>query len=369
MQITNIKDWGLGIQTNDNEPIIISGPCSAETKEQVLQTCQQIKNHGVHIFRAGIWKPRTRPNSFEGLGKMALPWIVAAGKQANTPVCVEVANAQHVTEALKAGVDILWVGARTTVNPFAVQAIADALVGVDIPVMVKNPINPDLKLWMGALERLSNAGIHKMAVIHRGFSVYNSPKYRNPPQWEIPVELRRQVPGLEIICDPSHIAGKREWLYEIAQIALDLKLDGLMIESHITPSKAWSDAAQQVTPSGLKALLDSLETRQQSTDDPVFLEKLNIFRKRLDEIDLQTIELLAQRMEVIRQIGLTKKANNVAPLQLERWIDVRKLRLEKANEFQLSEVFVEMLIQMIHKESLHQQSHIMQQKEEQELED
>lgn len=367
MKIKNIKDWGLGLEYDQQHPLIISGPCSAETREQVLQTCQEIQPYGVHILRAGIWKPRTRPNSFEGLGKKALPWLKEASQLTGLPTCVEVANQTHVEQALAAGIDILWLGARTTVNPFAVQEIADALQGVDIPVMVKNPINPDLELWIGAMERLSQAGIDKIAAIHRGFSVYNSPKYRNQPQWEIPIELRRRLPNLEIINDPSHIAGNRTLLYEVAQNALDLGFDGLMIESHIDPANAWSDAAQQVTPVGLQQLLNSLQKRQASTDNPAYLEQLEQFRKQIDRLDTQTLQLLAERMAIVRKIGLSKKENNVAVLQLERWMNVRKIQLEKAAEHQLSATFVEDLINTIHKEALHQQSHIMQQVEEKEV--
>lgn len=362
MNIINIKDWGLNIKFDQQHPLLISGPCSAESRQQVLETCTQIQPHGVHILRAGIWKPRTRPNSFEGLGKQALPWLKEAGEKTGLPTCVEVANQAHVEEALKAGIDIFWIGARTTVNPFAVQEIADALEGTDIPVMVKNPINPDLELWIGAMERLHQAGIHKIAAIHRGFSVYNSPKYRNQPQWDIPIELRRRLPQLEIICDPSHIAGKRALLYEIAQNALDLNFDGLMIESHITPDEAWSDAAQQVTPKGLEDLLNSLQTRNPSTDNPIYLQQLEQLRKKIDTLDTQTLDLLAQRMDIVREIGASKKENNVAVLQLDRWMNVRQFQLEKAAEKGLSEIFVESLINSIHKEALHQQSLIMQQK-------
>ncbi|WMX12097.1 bifunctional 3-deoxy-7-phosphoheptulonate synthase/chorismate mutase type II [Aureispira sp. CCB-E] len=359
MNIINIKDWKLGIQLSKEKPFLISGPCSAETETQVLQTCTQIANLGVDVLRAGIWKPRTRPGSFEGIGKKALPWLVEAGKQTNLPVCCEVANANHVEEALKHGIDILWLGARTTVNPFAVQAIADALQGVDIPIMIKNPVNPDLELWIGAIERIAQAGIQKIAAIHRGFSVYNAPKYRNQPQWEIPIELRRRIANLEIICDPSHIAGKRDLLFEIAQHALDLNFDGLMLESHITPDTAWSDAQQQVTPEGLQTLMKQLITRQLDTDNLDYLNKINHFRTLIDNLDTQTLHLLSQRMEIVRQIGLHKKESNIAILQIERWLNVRNSALEKAASSSLSESFVEDIINTIHKESIRQQTTIM----------
>lgn len=360
MNITNIKDWGLDIQISKEKPFLISGPCSAETEEQVLKTCTQIAHMGVDVLRAGIWKPRTRPGSFEGVGRTALPWLIEAGKQTNLPVCCEIANPTHVEEALKHGIDILWIGARTTVNPFAVQAIADALQGVDIPVMIKNPVNPDLELWIGGIERLIQAGVQKIAAIHRGFSVYNAPKYRNQPQWEIPIELRRRVSNLEIICDPSHIAGKRSLLYEIAQEALNLDFDGLMIESHITPDTAWSDAKQQVTPNGLDNLLKQLITRQLDTDNLDYLNKINQFRDLIDNLDTQTLNLLSERMEIVRKIGLYKKESNIAILQIERWLNVREGALKKAADSNLSKDFVEDIINTIHKESIRQQTTIMQ---------
>jgi chorismate mutase len=362
MNILNIKDWGLNIHSEGDQPLLISGPCSAETRDQVLETCSQIANLGVHILRAGIWKPRTRPGSFEGLGAQALPWLLEASQETGLPVCCEVANAQHVEEALKHGVHILWVGARTTVNPFAVQEIADSLKGVDIPIMIKNPINPDLELWIGAIERMTQVGLSKIAAIHRGFSVYNSPKYRNQPQWEIPIELQRRIPNLEIICDPSHIAGTRELLQEISQHALNLKFDGLMIESHIDPDNAWSDAKQQVKPQELEALIDQLITRQLDTDNQDYLKKVDSFRTLIDELDNQTLELLAERMDAVRKIGLYKKENNIAILQMERWTNVREMCIEKAEKGSLSKVFLEDFINTIHKEAIRQQTTIMRRK-------
>jgi len=317
MNITNIKNWNLDIHPSKQKPFLISGPCSAETEEQVLQTCTQIASLGVDILRAGIWKPRTRPGSFEGIGSKALPWLIKAGKQTNLPVCCEVATPQHVEEALKYGIDVLWIGARTTVNPFAVQAIADVLQGVDIPVMIKNPVNPDLELWIGAIERIAQAGISKIAAIHRGFSVYNAPKYR------------------------------------------DLNFDGFMLESHINPDGAWSDAKQQVSPKALEILLNELITRQLDTDNLDYLHKIDQFRTLIDNLDTQTLYLLSERMEIVRQIGLHKKESNIAILQIERWLNVRESALKKAATANLSESFVEDIINTIHKESIRQQTTIM----------
>lgn len=358
MDIINIKNWGWKHLKNV-QPIVISGPCSAETKEQVLQTATAVAKAGAQILRAGIWKPRTRPNSFEGVGAEALSWLTMAGRLTSLPVCVEVANAKHVELALKAGIDILWIGARTSVNPFAVQEIADALKGVDVPVMIKNPVNPDLELWIGAIERIYQAGIHKLAAIHRGFSVYNSPKYRNKPEWEIPIELKRRIPGLEIICDPSHIAGKRALIYDISQEAMDLNFDGLMIESHINPDGAWSDAQQQLKPSQLQETLGNLVYRKEHSSDPIFNSQLDELRSEIDAIDFAFLDFLAQRMEVVRSIGEYKKDNNISILQMERWSEIYKTRTTKATELKISKAFVEQLINAIHQESIQQQKQIM----------
>ena len=359
MEFIPIVDWGLGIQRFSHRPFLISGPCSAETPEQVLQTCTQIAPLGVDLLRAGIWKPRTRPGSFEGLGEIALPWLKEAGEQTGLPTCCEVANPSHVEAALRHGISALWIGARTTVNPFAVQALADALKGVDIPVLIKNPVNPDLELWVGAIERVYGAGIQKIAAIHRGFSVYNAPKYRNQPQWEIPIELQRRLPNLEIIGDPSHIAGRRDLLHEVAQQSLNLNFNGLMIESHITPDTAWSDAKQQVTPQGLDQLLQTLTLRQLDTDNADYVQNIEQLRQLIDAIDTQTLDLLAQRMEVVRQIGLHKRDSNIAIFQIDRWLHVREAALGKAQDSKLSTRFVEDIINNIHKESIRQQAAIM----------
>ncbi|MEL6255958.1 MAG: bifunctional 3-deoxy-7-phosphoheptulonate synthase/chorismate mutase type II [Bacteroidota bacterium] len=323
MDLIPMKEWGLGLGDTMN----ISGPCSAETAEQVMETAQGVSKHEVDVLRAGIWKPRTRPNSFEGVGSVGLKWLKDAGEATGKPVCTEVANVKHVYEALRTGIDILWVGARTTTNPFAVQEIADALEGVNIPVMVKNPVNPDLELWIGAMERLYKAGINKIAAIHRGFSTYGPSKYRNEPQWEIPIELRRRMPDLPIICDPSHISGKRELLQPVSQKALDLNFDGLMIESHPNPDKALSDARQQVTPVRLGEILESLVHRNPNSADPQLSNKLEMFRERIDEIDEQLIRMLADRMDVVKKIGQFKKDNNITILQTSRWNEIIQERL------------------------------------------
>ena len=277
LKIEPMRNWGLGL----GDFITISGPCSAETEEQVHQTIQGVARHEVDVLRAGIWKPRTRPNSFEGIGSEGLAWLKAAGKAVGKPVSVEVANVKHVYEALRVGVDILWVGARTTVNPFAVQEIADALKGVDVPVMIKNPVNPDLELWIGAVERIAGAGITKIAAVHRGFSVSGDHGYRNKPLWEMPIELRRLMPDLPIICDPSHICGTRDLIPKVAQKALDLNFNGLMIEAHISPAEAWSDAKQQVTPERLGEILRGLVHRNTDSDDPSYRGNLEHLREMI----------------------------------------------------------------------------------------
>lgn len=362
MDIIQIRDWGLSVEIPERKPIIISGPCSAETKEQVLQTALGLSPHHPHILRAGIWKPRTRPNSFEGIGQKGLPWLKLAGRNTGLPVCTEVANPQHVEMALEAGIDILWIGARTTVNPFAVQAIADALQGVDIPVMIKNPINPDLQLWIGAIERVYNAGVRKLAAIHRGFSVYGKSQYRNQPLWEIPIELKREIRNIEVICDPSHIGGKRELLLEIAQQALHLDFDGLMIESHINPAVALSDAEQQLTPDALGNILQKLVKPATESTDPLLISTLDKLRKSIDKIDYRFLDLLANRMDLVRDIGDYKKENNIAILQIERWAEIYRSRLAKSGELEVAEEFIKEIINAIHKESIRQQEEIISKK-------
>ncbi|MBO7325783.1 MAG: bifunctional 3-deoxy-7-phosphoheptulonate synthase/chorismate mutase type II, partial [Bacteroidales bacterium] len=302
----------------ENRPMVIAGPCSAETEEQVMTTAKQLADRGVKIFRAGVWKPRTKPGGFEGVGVEALPWLKAVKKETGMYVATEVATAKHVYECLKAGIDIVWIGARTTANPFAMQEIADALKGVDIPVLVKNPVNPDLELWIGAMERVNNAGLKRIAAIHRGFSSFDKKLYRNLPQWHIPIELRRRLPELPIFCDPSHIGGKRELIASLSQQAMDLGFDGLIVESHCNPDAAWSDAAQQITPDVLDYILNLLVIRK----DTHTTESLNELRKQIDECDNDLIQLLAKRMRVCREIGTYKKEHGVNILQTGRYNEI-----------------------------------------------
>lgn len=351
------QNWGLGLPSE--KPLLISGPCSAETEEQTVQTCIGVAQSGANMLRAGIWKPRTRPNSFEGVGEVGLPWLALASKLTGLPACTEVANGEHVEMALKHGIQVLWIGARTTVNPFAVQEIADALKGVDIPVLIKNPVNPDIELWIGALERLQAVGIDKLAAVHRGFSVYGLKEYRNAPLWEFPIELRRRLPELPIINDPSHICGRRDIIAGVAQTALELGFDGLMIESHINPDTAWSDAKQQITPSALGELMKKLECRYEHSDNALFLTKLTSLREQIDALDAELIEVISRRMEVAREIGLDKKANGVAIFQPERWNEMLKSRKAHLIQAGLSEKFAEELLTAIHKESIFQQTEEM----------
>ncbi len=358
LNLLPINEWDLDVTLQ--EPIVISGPCSAETEEQVMETCTRLAAQGgVHMLRAGIWKPRTRPNCFEGIGSVGLKWLKAAGKETGLPVTVEVANVKHVYEALRMGIDVLWIGARTTVNPFAVQEIADALKGVDIPVMVKNPVNPDLPLWMGALERLNQAGITRLGAIHRGFSAYGETKYRNKPEWEIPIELKRRLPKIPLICDPSHICGRRDILQAVSQKAMDLDFDGLMIESHITPSKALSDAKQQVTPERCGEMLRDLVHRSPESSNELFLETLEDLREKIDGIDLEVLEVLGKRMEVSEEIGRYKKSNNITILQAARWDKIINSRAKVGLTRGLTQEFVEDLYNAIHKESIRHQTKVM----------
>jgi chorismate mutase len=353
-----MRDWGFGWQ-NSPRPLLISGPCSAETEAQTLESCIGAAEAGAVLLRAGIWKPRTRPNSFEGVGAMGLPWLKAAAAATGLPCSVEVANAHHVEDALRANVDVLWLGARTTVNPFSVQEIAEALRGVDIPILVKNPINPDLELWIGAFERLYAVGLHKLAAIHRGFSVPNSAPYRNKPKWEIPLELRNRLAGIEIIGDPSHISGKRELLLNVAQKAMDLNFDGLMIETHCNPTAAWSDAAQQVTGAALQDLMQKLIIRKATPDDPFVLNLLEQLRDDIDAIDAEVIALLNKRAKVSQQIGAYKREHNLTIFQYERWREILQSRTEWGHQGSLSNEFIRSYLNAIHLESIRQQTEIM----------
>lgn len=343
----------------EGRPLVMAGPCSAETEEQVMETAKELKAVGINIFRAGIWKPRTRPNMFEGVGVEGLPWLKRVQKELGMLTAVEVANANHVFEALKYGVDIMWIGARTSANPFAVQEIADALSGVDIPVLVKNPVNPDVELWIGALERINLAGITKLAAIHRGFSTYNRTLYRNIPQWQIPIELKRRIPELTVITDPSHICGSRDLLFEVSQKAMDLNFDGLIVETHINPDKALSDAKQQITPQALRKMLDQLVLRHPDIDNSLIMQSLEDLRLQIDKFDDSLMEILENRMKVAENIGRYKKENNITILQSSRWDELLRERIEKAEKKGLSEEFILKIFRAIHQESINHQTKIM----------
>lgn len=348
---------------NVTRPIQVLGPCSAETEQQVMETARQLAENDVKVdlFRAGIWKPRTRPNSFEGIGAEGLEWLKKVRDEFGYKITTEVANKDHAFEAVKAKVDVVWIGARTTVNPFAVQEIADALKGTDIPVLVKNPINPDLKLWMGGIERLLNVGLDRVGVIHRGFSKFGKSVFRNSPQWQIPLALKQEFPGIQILCDASHIAGNRENLYSVSQAALNLNFDGVMLETHPTPDDAWSDAAQQVTPADLKKnVLDKLIVRKETGDDPVFQHNLEDLRSQIDLIDKELFQLFADRMNLAEKIGEYKKQNNITIYQQGRWSEILEGMMEKAGPMGLSSRFVDKVLKAIHEESISRQEQIMQ---------
>jgi chorismate mutase len=341
-------------------PYVIAGPCSAESEEQVLKTCTQLFRTGkVDALRAGIWKPRTRPNSFEGVGAKGLPWMKKVKELTGMPVCVEVAKASHVQLCLEFDIDILWIGARTSVNPFAVQEIAEVLRGVDIPVLIKNPINPDLSLWLGAMERIENVGVQQVGAIHRGFSNFGEKIYRNRPQWQIPIEFKRRRPEIPMICDPSHICGNRHMLQDVAQKALDLDYDGLMIESHITPDEAWSDAKQQITPQIFEQLIKDLILREDFEDVIPVQSELERMRQDIDHIDEDILHLLANRMKVAREIGQYKKENNMTILQQKRWNDILEKSKEKAEKVHLTEEFIFKFLNAVHIESINQQEDIL----------
>jgi chorismate mutase len=341
------------------KPLMLAGPCSAESEDQVMETARQLKAHGIHIFRAGLWKPRTRPDTFEGVGKAGLPWLRRVKEELGMYTATEVANVKHIYDSLKSGIDIIWLGARTTANPFAVQEIADALKGVDMPVMVKNPINPDVELWIGAFERLNRAGITRLAAIHRGFSIYNRTLYRNNPQWEIPIELKRLIPGLPIITDPSHICGSRELLFEISQKAMDLDFDGLIIETHCNPDKALSDAQQQITPDNLIKLIGRLILRHPDIQNNVLLQTLEQLRHEIDKYDDKLMEVFEHRMAVARKIGEYKKANNITILQTSRWDELLRDKIQQAEKRGLGEEFIIKVFRAIHEESINHQTRVM----------
>lgn len=355
-----MKPTSIFKRHTDHSPFLISGPCSAETPEQLFTIAKELKsNVNLDVLRAGIWKPRTRPNSFEGIGEEALKWLLDTKNELNLKTTVEVANAKHVELALKYNVDIIWLGARTTVNPFSVQEIADALKGVSIPVMVKNPINPDLQLWIGAFERLQQAGITDLAAIHRGFSSYGISTYRNKPMWEIPIELKRLFQDLPLFCDPSHIGGKRELIQSISQKAMDLTYDGLMIESHHNPDHAWSDAQQQVTPLVLKSILNALTIRDSKFTNADSIILLNELRSKIDSLDEAILEHISKRMDLIELIGALKKEHNIPILQVERWSTIMETFFALGKEFKLSDKFISELLNAIHTESIRKQTNLM----------
>lgn len=356
LNIEPLSNW----ITPTNEPLLISGPCSAETEDQLLTTAHLLAATGkVSVLRAGIWKPRTRPGEFEGIGSIGLEWLKRAKAETGLPTAVEVANAKHVEEALAAGVDILWIGARSTVNPFTVQEIADALKGHDIPVLVKNPVNPDLQLWIGALERINKAGITKLGAIHRGFSSFEKSSFRNEPMWELAIQLKTLCPELPIINDPSHICGNRELIPYISQKALDLNMQGLMIESHLDPSVAWTDAKQQLTPAAVNELMERLTVREPESKNEAFADKLTELRKQIDKIDDLLLQKLGERMAIVEKIGEYKRDNQVTILQVNRWDEISKKGAAFAKALKLDTAFTEKFLELVHSESIRKQTEIM----------
>ena len=346
-------------EMNLDHPLVIAGPCSAETEEQVLKIAHELKDSDVNYFRAGIWKPRTRPGNFEGVGALGLKWLQKVSAETGMKTATEVANATHVKLALEHNIDLLWIGARSTVSPFIVQEIADALQGTDRIVLVKNPVNPDLALWLGGIERLHKAGIEKLGVIHRGFSTYEKTKYRNIPEWQLAIELQNKFPDLPLICDPSHITGKRDMIFEVSQTALDLNFNGLMIETHIDPDNAWSDAAQQVTPDSLKQIMEDLKIRKATDTEADYRNALTTLRTQIDVIDHQLIGTLGKRMKVSDEIGQLKKEKNVAILQTKRWNEILGSMILEGSNKGLSEEFVLRMFKAIHQESINHQKKVI----------
>jgi chorismate mutase len=340
-------------------PFIIAGPCSAESEEQLFTLAQALKLLGITTMRAGVWKPRTRPDTFEGMGPKAFDWIASVKASTGMRFATEVATAEHVELALKGGIDILWLGARTTVNPFTVQEIADALTGVNIPVLVKNPINPEEGLWLGAIERIHKAGVERVGALHRGFSSYQKSRYRNQPYWQIPLSLKSQFPDMPLLADPSHIAGNRELIFEVSQKAMDLGYDGLMIETHPNPDQAMSDAQQQITPDSLRALLAQLRVRSLSSTDAFFINQLEVLRHQIDSLDQELIDTLSARMNLVNHIGAYKRDNNVTIFQLERWLQIMQTRSEWGDKQQLSKEFIAEIFKSIHDESIRLQTDLV----------
>ena len=341
-------------------PLIISGPCSAETEEQMLETATRLAKTGkVDMLRAGIWKPRTKPGLFEGNGIVALPWLAKAKQITGLPTTVEVATGKHVEDALRFDVDMLWIGARTTVNPFSVQEVADALRGVDVPVLIKNPIHPDLELWSGAIERLQKVGMMQVGMIHRGFSSYGNTEFRNAPMWHLPIEMKRRYPGMPLICDPSHICGNRASLQSVSQKSIDLDFDGLMLESHIDPDNAWSDAKQQITPERLLEILTDLVWRNESTTEQEFITALTTLREQINQVDDELLTLLGQRMKLSDKIGQYKKENNITILQTNRWNNILERAFQKGENLGLTKEFITKYFDAVHLESIQHQNKVM----------
>lgn len=360
MQAVESNTKAAVLEKLNKKPLIISGPCSAETEAQVLETAQRLANTGkVDMLRAGIWKPRTRPGSFEGIGTKGLPWLQQAKKITGLPTTVEVATGRQAQDALHFEIDMLWIGARTTVNPFSVQEVADALRGADVPVFIKNPINPDLELWTGAVERIAKAGIKTIGLIHRGFSAYGNTEYRNAPMWHLAIEMKRRNPELKIINDPSHICGRRDILMEVAQKAIDLDFDGLMIESHIDPDKAWSDAKQQVTPEKLAEMLDAITWRKEDVNSEEVHAALEKLRQQINHLDDEMMQILSQRMNLAEKIGQYKKDNNITILQTSRWNEILERAFKRGEKIGLSNEFITKYFDAIHMESINHQNKIM----------
>lgn len=359
MEANKTNDHPLN-DTWNKRPLIIAGPCSAETEEQVIQTAMQIAETGVvDVMRAGIWKPRTRPGTFEGIGTKGFPWLQQAKKITGLPIMVEVATTKQVEGALRFEVDILWIGARSVVNPISVQEIANSLRGTDVPVLIKNPLNPDIELWTGALERIARAGVTKIGLIHRGFSTFGNTEYRNPPMWHLAIEMKRRNPELMMICDPTHISGRKEIIQNVAQKAIDLDYDGLMIESHIDPDKAWSDARQQITPARLKEMIESIVWRKQKSNEESFNTALEKFREQINQIDDELMQLLSQRMKIANKIGEYKRDKNITILQTNRWNEILDKGIRIGNSLGLSSEFISMYFDAIHMESINHQNKIM----------
>lgn len=358
LNIEKFENWGLTNNLTNRGMLHIAGPCSAESEDQIMQTALALSKYGVDIFRAGLWKPRTRPNTFEGVGVKGLKWLKKAAAATGMSITVEVATPEHVERCLKHEIDVLWIGARTTSNPFSIQAIAESLRGVDIPVMVKNPISPDIELWIGAFERLNRVGITRLAAIHRGFSSSVNGIYRNSPNWRIPIELRRRIPRLPIICDPSHICGKRELLFSVAQKAVDLLYSGLMIEVHTNPDDALSDREQQITPDEFNNLIVNLKPKKVSTNRREYRLHITHLRKRIDEIDYRIIKLLAKRMGIVSEIGLYKKKHGISILQPGRWDDILKNRIKIGADNRLAKEFIQQIYHYIHEEAIRHQGEV-----------